>query len=82
MPIFTPPAIHEGIPGARGLWRYYRMPRGVSVAIHAGEATTIRYPSQDDIDSADAFFLGGHEYEITDEQAAVLTAAGFGDYIT
>lgn len=82
MPTFIPPAIHEGIPGARGLWRFYRMPRGVSVAIVAGEATTIRYPDQNDFDTAEALFLGGHEYDITDEQATVLTAAGFGDYIT
>lgn len=82
MPTFTPPAIHEGIPGARGLWRFYRMPRGVSVSITAGEATVVRYPSQSDIDAADQFYLGGYEYEITTEQAAVLTAAGFGDCIT
>jgi len=27
-------------------------------------------------------FYGGHETEVTDAEAAELTAAGYGDYIT
>jgi hypothetical protein len=39
-------------------------------------------PSQDDLAAASYYFLGGHEYVISDEQAAVLTAAGYGSYVT
>jgi hypothetical protein len=39
-------------------------------------------PSQDDLAAASYYFLGGHEYEISDGQAAVLIAAGYGDYVT
>jgi hypothetical protein len=39
-------------------------------------------PSQDDLAAASYYFLGGHEYTISDEQAQVLINAGYGDYVT
>jgi hypothetical protein len=39
-------------------------------------------PSQDDLAAASYYFLGGHEYEISDYQAQVLIDAGYGDYVT
>lgn len=39
------------------------------------------YPPED-VDNADVVYLGGHEYEITDEEAADLTAAGYAVYIS
>jgi hypothetical protein len=39
------------------------------------------YPYQDDLYNADWYVLGGHQQVITDAQAAVLIAAGYGDYV-
>jgi hypothetical protein len=39
-------------------------------------------PSQDDLAAASYYFLGGHEYEISDYQAQVLINAGYSDYVT
>lgn len=33
----------------------------------------------DDQNSADVLYLGGHTYEVSDDEAAALTAAGYGD---
>jgi hypothetical protein len=41
----------------------------------ATNVTLTLTPSQDDLAAASYYFLGGHEYEISDDhQAAVLTA--------
>jgi hypothetical protein len=39
------------------------------------------YPYQDTLYDADWYILGGHTQVITDEQAAILIAAGYGDYV-
>ena len=39
------------------------------------------YPYQNTLADADFYILGGHTQEITDEQAAVLIANGYGDYV-
>jgi hypothetical protein len=44
--------------------------------------TEAQYPYQDDLDGYDAVYLGGHVYEITDAEAAVLIAAGYGANIS
>ncbi len=56
--------------------------RGISLMVTGSTVTENRTPSQDDLSAADYYFLGGHEYTVSDEQAAVLTAAGYGDYLT
>jgi hypothetical protein len=40
------------------------------------------YPYQDDLSNADYYYLGGHAYTISDAEAATLTAAGYGSYLT
>jgi len=39
-------------------------------------------PNQDDLAAASYYFLGGHNYTISDAQATVLINAGYGDYVT
>jgi hypothetical protein len=39
------------------------------------------YPYQNDLADADWYILGGHQQVITDAQAAVLIAAGYGAYV-
>ena len=56
--------------------------RGVTLIVNGNEVEATLYPYQNTLADADYYFLGGHEYTITDEQAAVLIAAGYGDYLT
>lgn len=58
------------------------VPRGVSLLVTGTTVTENMTPSQDDLAAADYYFLGGHEYTLSDYQAQVLTNAGYGDYLT
>ena len=56
--------------------------RGQSLLVTGTTVVMTQTPSQDDLAAASYYFLGGHEYVISNEQAAVLTAAGYSDYVT
>jgi hypothetical protein len=55
--------------------------RGLTFIVNGSTVTTTLYPYQDDLYDADWYVLGGHQQQITDAQAAVLIAAGWGDYV-
>jgi hypothetical protein len=55
--------------------------RGVTFIVNGSQVETTMYPYQNDLADADWYVLGGHTQTITDEQAAVLIAAGYGDYV-
>jgi hypothetical protein len=63
-------------------WRYWTYPQGIALGGIGDEVTEIRYPYQGDIPAYDRVYLGGYDHEISDEEAAVLTDAGYGEYIT
>ena len=56
--------------------------RGQTLIVNGTNVTLTLTPSQDDLAAASYYFLGGHEYEISDYQAGVLTAAGYGTWLT
>ena len=56
--------------------------RGQTLIVNGTTVTATLTPSQDDLAAASYYFLGGHEYEISDYQAGVLTAAGYGTWLT
>ncbi len=58
------------------------IPRGISLLVTGSTVVENQYPSQDDLANVDYYFLGGHVYTVSNEQAAVLIAAGYGDYLT
>lgn len=58
------------------------VPRGQTMIVNGTTVTLTQTPSQDDLAAASYYFLGGHEYVISNEQAAVLIAAGYSDYVT
>lgn len=81
-------------PGSRceRLWRFYDTPlRGVNVMKYTDGTyeTTDSYPRNVDEDLGTSRFkvvavayTGGHSYTVTAGEAAALTAAGYGAYIT
>jgi hypothetical protein len=56
--------------------------RGISLLINGSTVTENQTPSQDDLAAADYYYLGGHEYTIANDVAAILIAAGYGAYVT
>ena len=58
------------------------IPRGQTLIVNGTTVTATLTPSQDDLAAATYYFLGGHEYTISDYQAGVLTAAGYGSWLT
>lgn len=82
VPTFTPPTVEEAMGPTTGLFRFYKMTRGVAVLIRDGVATETRFPYAGDIDLADFAYLGGHDYVISDDEATMLTNLGYGDYIS
>ena len=56
--------------------------RGQTMIVNGTTVTLTQTPSQDDLAAASYYFLGGHEYVISDEQATVLINAGYSDYVT
>lgn len=56
--------------------------RGVTLIVNGTTVTQSRYPYQDDLAAADAYYLGGHNYVLTDAEAQILIDAGYSDYLT
>ena len=77
----TPSYELKPVNGGRLLSRY-RMNVGVSVVKYGATYETVYTPSIDTWNTADEVYLGGRVYEVSNEEAALLTAAGFGQYLT
>ena len=58
------------------------IPRGVSLLVNGTTVTAEQTPSQDDLAAASYYYLGGHEYTISDYEANILINAGYGSYVT
>lgn len=79
---FVTPTVEEGPIGGHRLFEFYKMPRGITIIKYNNEYYEMRYPSEDDFIGADAVYVGGHEYVVSDSEADDLTDAGYGDYLT
>ena len=58
------------------------IPRGYSLLVNGTTVTEVQTPYQNDIENADACYMGGHEYILTEAEAQVLIDAGYSDYLT
>lgn len=58
------------------------VPRCLTFIINGTTVTTNMTPDQDTLANADYYYLGGHEYTVSDEVAQILIDAGYEDYVT
>ena len=58
------------------------VPRGYSLLVTGTTVEEIQTPNQDDLAAASYYFLGGHEYTVSQAQATVLINAGYSAYLT
>lgn len=82
MPTLTTPTAEQGIESDHPLWGRYRLKRGLTLLVSGSTVIQTQYPNQEDLDLYDHVYLGGRSYDITSSEAAVLTAAGYGAYIS
>ena len=80
--IYSPYGRIAGKPNANGIGRITDIGRGITLIINGSTVTESRYPYQDDLEAADQYFLGGHEYTVDQATADILIAAGYGEYLT
>lgn len=95
MPTFTPPTdnfhalsdFDVNLPNSPSVRRAYNLlrhygslPRGRNVFLLANGTYTENEPS--DMTNVVTTYYGGHVYDITSDEAASLTAAGYGAYIS
>lgn len=79
MPTFTPPTVKQSISGDR-LFSRFGMQVGQSVVKRDGIYTLTPYPwlgEIADLEDGVDYFLGGHEYVISQDTADALTGDGF-----
>jgi hypothetical protein len=82
MPTLTTPTVDENLWSSHRFWSRYRLPRGVTLLVSGTSVYAAQYPYQEDLEQYDHVYMGGRSYEITQAEADVLIAAGYGDYIT
>lgn len=80
---FTTPTVEEGPAGDDWLFYRYRLPRADTILKNAdGSYSHYRTPGLEQLEAAVLFYQGGHITEVSASEAASLTAAGYGAYIT
>ena len=75
--LFVPPVVEQGPMGGGWLFARYTRKQGITVYSIDGQWYEEQYPWADDLDAADAVYLGGHEYEVTEAEKIDLEAAGY-----
>lgn len=75
--LFVPPVLEYGPAGGNWLFARYKLKHGVTVYKVGASWYEEEYPSQDDLDASDVFYLGGHEYPVTLAEKTALEAAGY-----
>jgi hypothetical protein len=78
---FTTPTVEETPAGGGPLFSRMTLHQGISVLRTQGVYSSYRYPSQGEVLAAEEVYLGGHIYEVDNDAATRLTAAGYGDYL-
>lgn len=77
-----PPTFTTRNPNAGRLFSRYGFDYGYGLIVTGATVEQVSTVPSGSWTTADAVYLGGHVYDITAAQAAVLTSAGYGDYIT
>jgi hypothetical protein len=74
---FVPPASLENPMGYGRLLMRYLTPQGITVIKTGSTYSEVRYPTTDELESADIVYTGGYIHIVSDEEAASLQAAGY-----
>ena len=83
MPKLIGPTYDENLWTRDVLFERYKRPSGITLLVQGTTVTPVTYPYLGDLldNGYDYVYLGGHEYELSDEEVTILTDAGYGAYI-
>lgn len=79
--LFTPPTVKRAV-GLDRFWSRYSIDVGTTLLKHGEFYSSVTYPSSEDLEAADLFYLGGFFYLVDDDEAEALTEAGYADFLT
>lgn len=74
--IFTTPVVAEGPIGGHRLFHFYKLNRGLTVVRSGSTYSTGRWFTEDELADYDEYWIGGHEYEVTQATKDGLIAGG------
>ena len=80
--LFTPPSRVEHSGEKHPLWGRMRLNYGVSLLKKDGLYRQVEGPTSEEATAADAYYIGGHIYTVTQGEADDLTDAGYGEWVT
>jgi hypothetical protein len=75
---FTTPYVEEGPIGKHRLFYFYKGKNGIAVKKVSGTYSTIRYPIDEDIQTYDEYYSGGHTHVVNAATRASLISANIG----
>jgi hypothetical protein len=76
------PTYRKQIDRGNRLWRHFTIDVASTLVKESDTWTLTTTANQDRLEAAQAFYVGGHDYTISDEVAAELIADGFEDAVT
>lgn len=74
--IFTTPYVEEGPTGHHRLFYFYKLRQGLTVYRNGSTYALGRFFTQDQLDSFDEYWVGGHEHPVTQATKDGLIASG------
>ena len=79
---FVGPTVKETPAGFGRLFWRYPIHRADTILVYGTAVQQVRTPGVDQTLEADYYYLGGHEYIISETEKTILTNAGYSAYIT
>lgn len=76
------PTVREQIDPTKWLWRRYCLDVSLTLIEQSGVWTTIRSASEDQLNAADNYFVGGYQYTVGQAVHDSLVASGFASSLT
>lgn len=76
---FTTPVVEEGPTGQHRLFYFFKLNRGLTVVKNGSVYETGRWYTQDELEAADEYWLGGHEHTgVSEATKTAMINAGIG----
>jgi len=76
------PTVREQVDPTKWLWRRYCLDVSLTLVKYNGHWATIRSASEDYLNAAQNYFVGGYQYQVGQSVHDELVADGFGAYLT
>ena len=76
--VFDTPIVREGPAGGHRLFYFYKLNRGITIIRDNGTYRQVRYLVDEDLQSYQEVYLGGHRYIVDEDTRTRLIAGNVG----